>query len=325
MQPCNHANSPPPTHTHTTPTAKQDLAMFSLKGLAAYAQAARAAGLPEDAEVNTFINGSVFATLTNVNFSDARFVEILQQADAYKQRLAAALAAKGAPGPATHDPATALGWAGCGLPHPADWRVPAGAGQRDLERLARQVGVDARQRSLGATLAGLQECLAYGIKGVAAVSWFSQFVAVRGGGPGATKQRPDAHTMQLHNQTQTQNININTPMTMTTQSQHTHTQRHVQYTHHADMLGARATQQYADIQDALVFLASPAARDVGAVLDKLLALGSAPFLRAGACVWDWSCVRACARARVRCCLCIASKKTTQTTHSQRNAPPPPPP
>lgn len=35
----------------------QDLTMFSMKGLAAYAVAARAAGLPEDPEINTFING----------------------------------------------------------------------------------------------------------------------------------------------------------------------------------------------------------------------------------------------------------------------------
>ncbi len=45
------------------------------------------------------------------------------------------------------------------------------------------------------------------------------------------------------------------------------------YTHHADMLGARDSAQYAAIQDALVFLASPAALDVGAVLEQLLALG----------------------------------------------------
>jgi hypothetical protein len=39
--------------------------MHAMKGLAAWAIAARAAGVPEDPEVNTFINGSVFATLTN--------------------------------------------------------------------------------------------------------------------------------------------------------------------------------------------------------------------------------------------------------------------
>lgn len=159
-------------------------------------------------------------TQTNVNFDDARFVEILQTADAHKRRLQAALAAKGAPGPKTSAPAD-LGWgAGCGLPHPADWSLPAGAGARELQKLSRQargrgagrgwprsplpalpalapllmrrskrrgwpvpaaarrgpldparthppppppqVGVDARQRALGPTLAGLQECLAYG-------------------------------------------------------------------------------------------------------------------------------------------------------------------
>jgi hypothetical protein len=39
------------------------------------------------------------------------------------------------------------------------------------------------------------------------------------------------------------------------------------------MLGARDPKQYADIQEAMVFLASPAAKDVGAVLEQLLKLG----------------------------------------------------
>lgn len=163
--------------------------MYSLKGLAAWAQAARAAGIT-DAEIDTFINGSVFATLTNgalrpraaagvlarmhvheraaptfsqinvnlfaltphapthphplfqqqyaVNFDDARFVDILKTADALKARLAKALAAKGAPGPAAPTPAE-LGWGGVALPHPAQWSLPAGASARDLERLSRQV------------------------------------------------------------------------------------------------------------------------------------------------------------------------------------------
>lgn len=44
--------------------------MYSLKGLAGWAAAARKAGI-EDAEVNTFINGSVFATLTNGAFASS--------------------------------------------------------------------------------------------------------------------------------------------------------------------------------------------------------------------------------------------------------------
>ncbi|KIZ01848.1 hydroxylamine reductase [Monoraphidium neglectum] len=189
----------------------QDLTMYSLKGLAAWSLAARAVGVI-DPEIDTFINGSVFATLTNVNFDDARFVEILQQADAFKARLAAAVKAKGG-APPQGASAEELGWGAAGLPHPVSWSVPKGAGAKELQRISRQVGVDARRRTLGATLAGLQECLAYGIKGVAA------------------------------------------------------------YTHHADMLGARDPAQYAAIQEALVFLASPAAKDAGAVLEWLLRLG----------------------------------------------------
>jgi hypothetical protein len=165
--------------------------------------------------------GSTFATLTNVNFDDARFMEMLHQADAFKDRLASKLAAKGAPGPKAHSPAE-LGWGPIGLPHPTEWRTPQGASARHLEKLSRQVGrgwgwglgvcvegrvrgpgaprggrdtgggrgcmqapaiascrrspntpepppaqvgVDMRQRTLGKTLAGLQECLAYGEPG----------------------------------------------------------------------------------------------------------------------------------------------------------------
>jgi hypothetical protein len=39
------------------------------------------------------------------------------------------------------------------------------------------------------------------------------------------------------------------------------------------MLGARDPTQYAAIQDAIVFLASPESKDVGAVLEQLLKLG----------------------------------------------------
>jgi hypothetical protein len=73
-----------------------------------------------------------------VNFDDSRFVEILQHGAALRERLAAALAAKGVAGPEV--PAVSeLGWGPTTLPHPLVWQLPAGASLRDLEKLSAQV------------------------------------------------------------------------------------------------------------------------------------------------------------------------------------------
>ncbi len=59
--------------------ALQDLLIYSVKGLGSLAHIARQAGI-EDADVNTFINGAIFSTLTNVNFNDQRFVDFVSHA-----------------------------------------------------------------------------------------------------------------------------------------------------------------------------------------------------------------------------------------------------
>jgi hypothetical protein len=66
-------------------------------------------------------------------------VEILQQADAFKARLAAAVKAKGG-APPQGASAEELGWGAAGLPHPVSWSVPKGAGAKELQRISRQVG-----------------------------------------------------------------------------------------------------------------------------------------------------------------------------------------
>lgn len=47
----------------------QDLLIYQLKGIGSLSHHARAHGV-EDDEVNTFLDGAIFSTLTNVNFDD---------------------------------------------------------------------------------------------------------------------------------------------------------------------------------------------------------------------------------------------------------------
>lgn len=65
----------------------QDLLVYSLKGVSALAHAARAAG-HADPEIDTFINGALFSTLTNVNFDDERFYSYMNEATRLHARLA---------------------------------------------------------------------------------------------------------------------------------------------------------------------------------------------------------------------------------------------
>ncbi len=129
--------------------ALQDLLIYAVKGLSQVAQAARQAGIVDN-EADVFTVQAVFSTLTNVNFDSGRFPDLIDRAVALREKLKAALAAKGA-APA-FDPAAAL--------------VPA----RDIPGLVAQgeaVGVKALADP-DEDIQSLKETVTYGIKGVAA-------------------------------------------------------------------------------------------------------------------------------------------------------------
>lgn len=69
----------------------QDVLIYTLQGLSAWALAAREHGIV-DSEIDAFVPKAFFATLTNVNFDSARIVAYVNQALAYRQQLAAKLA-----------------------------------------------------------------------------------------------------------------------------------------------------------------------------------------------------------------------------------------
>jgi hydroxylamine reductase len=129
--------------------ALQDLLIYVVKGLSQVAQAARQAGIVDN-EADVFTVQAVFSTLTNVNFDSGRFPGLIDRAVALREKLKAALAAKGA-APAL-DPAAAL--------------VPA----RDVPGLVAQgeaVGLKALADP-DEDIQSLKETVTYGVKGVAA-------------------------------------------------------------------------------------------------------------------------------------------------------------
>jgi hydroxylamine reductase len=133
----------------------QDLLVHAAKGIAQFTQRARLLGKTE-AELDQFLLEALFITVTNVNFDDVaieaairRAIVLRDQAQALYQ---AAARQAGKPVEAVRGPAT--------------W-VPA----RTTEALIAQgeaVSSLTRRERFGADIAGLQELLLYGLKGMAA-------------------------------------------------------------------------------------------------------------------------------------------------------------
>ncbi|MFH0798747.1 MAG: hydroxylamine reductase [Pseudomonadota bacterium] len=132
-----------------------DITMHAAKGVAMYAHRARKLAAL-DREVDIAVMEALFTTMTNVNFDPERYVALLG-------RLAAAhtLARKLYEGACTKAGNVPERLAG-----PAAW-VPA-SGKDALISQGLEVGVKKRIEALGPDIAGLEELLAYGLKGTAA-------------------------------------------------------------------------------------------------------------------------------------------------------------
>lgn len=138
-----------------TPTVAwtQDLLVEQLKNVAGYATAARAAKGTVPASVNKFIMDGMFATLTNVNFDQARFVTYVSEA--VQVEADARQAYVNACKKSSIQPSLAL-------PRKVDLSL-------DLEAQGRAYGVLARRDAIGnADLASLVELCTYGLKGACA-------------------------------------------------------------------------------------------------------------------------------------------------------------
>ncbi len=129
----------------------QDVLIYTLQGLSAWALAAREHGIV-DSEIDAFVPKAFFATLTNVNFDSARIVAYVNQALAYRQQLAAKLAplavqADALPAAASFEPGADL-----------------------LAQLAQapQTAVNRGKNEVNEDIMGLRLLCLYGLKGAAA-------------------------------------------------------------------------------------------------------------------------------------------------------------
>lgn len=135
--------------------ALQDLLVYAAKGISQYANKARQHGAKEQ-EIDVFVVEALFTTGTNVNFDADRLETLLRKA-AIVQKRARAL---------YEEACRRVGQVPEKLEGPAQW-TPA-ATLDGLAEQASHIGIAPARAVLGDDLAGLQELLTYGLKGVAA-------------------------------------------------------------------------------------------------------------------------------------------------------------
>ncbi|MFQ1594397.1 hydroxylamine reductase [Aeromonas veronii] len=129
----------------------QDVLIYTLQGLSAWALAAREQGII-DREIDAFVPKAFFATLTNVNFDSNRIVAYVNQALTYRQQLA--------------DRLTAMAVQVNDLPHSAYFEP----GAELLEQLAHAAPAapNRGKSEVNEDIMGLRLLCLYGLKGAAA-------------------------------------------------------------------------------------------------------------------------------------------------------------
>ena len=133
--------------------ALQDLLVSAVKGIALHAHRARQAGKAV-LEIDRFICDALFSTVTNVNFDAERMAQLLRQSASVLER--------------------AKGLSGSSSISSESHRVLAGiscSSSGTVAELVRQgecESIEKRITAFGEDIAGLQELLAYGLKGTAA-------------------------------------------------------------------------------------------------------------------------------------------------------------
>jgi hydroxylamine reductase len=147
-----------------TTAVLQDLLIYALKDLSRYANRARQMGSVDKA-VNIFTVKALFSTLTNVVFDPARFQALLREAASVKERAKSLYeaACKRSGKKAEQLPCEVQWWANL---DDLDALVETGA----------LVGVQDKINKLGPDVAGLQELIVYGLKGLAAYADHAQIL-----------------------------------------------------------------------------------------------------------------------------------------------------
>jgi hydroxylamine reductase len=142
----------------------QDLLIYALKDIARYAHAARELGVT-DKEVNVFTVKASFSTLTNVNFDADRFQQFMKEAVQIRRK--ARTMYEGACKKAAKHPEQ--------FDCPVKW-WDAVEDLDELERQGASLSIQKRIDEIGEDVAGLQELITYGIKGLAAYADHAQIL-----------------------------------------------------------------------------------------------------------------------------------------------------
>ena len=138
----------------------QDMLMFSLKGLAYYSVQAEEFGLASD-KTHRFMAKALFSMVTNVNFTPADFVSLIDEAikrrnDIRKQFLSAY---QQKTGEEFKQP----------LPEQAQWQYDEISEQNFTDKGA-TVGVEKDLESIDEDVHAMQECLLYAVKGLGSLA-----------------------------------------------------------------------------------------------------------------------------------------------------------
>jgi hydroxylamine reductase len=140
-----------------------DLAVHAAKGVAMYAHRGRGYGA-KDREVDIMLIEGLFSTVTNVNFDPERYVSVLKNLAAARDR--AKVIYEEACRSAGKEPEKLAG--------PAAWQ-PA-TDLAGLIKQGREVSITGRREKLGDDIAGLEELVTYGIKGTSAYADHAQIL-----------------------------------------------------------------------------------------------------------------------------------------------------
>ncbi|MEZ0536344.1 hydroxylamine reductase [Caldicellulosiruptoraceae bacterium PP1] len=125
----------------------QDLLLYQLKGIAFLGDKLLKQGKEIDQETIKFMMDALFATLTNVNFSESRFIDYINDADKLKEKLK-----------------FAVGKIEGFIPEAVNYRPPSNVD--DMINDGKKVGIMAEE--MDEDIRSLRELLIYGLKGMAA-------------------------------------------------------------------------------------------------------------------------------------------------------------
>ncbi|MFH0800846.1 MAG: hydroxylamine reductase [bacterium] len=143
----------------------QDALLYAVKGISMYAARAGKAGM-RNRETDVFVIEALFSTITNVNFDPealrGRIITAGQMKEKARLLYEEALKKEGRTPEA--------------LPEPASWIVPQT--MEELLEKGKAVNAATRFPALGEAIAGLQEMVLYGLKGMAAYADHAQILGV---------------------------------------------------------------------------------------------------------------------------------------------------